>query len=203
MHAAIYRLLTRSLRSAVQGYLLKNIGVFMLRIIAAVLLTLSVSACSVKPATDYVIGHDFSQYQSFAFVTTPKDAVVSIDSARIETAVVTSLSQKGISQTTKEQADFLVDYHIEKATELESFGSSIGVGIFGGRGGIGMSSPTRYRERNYGKLVLEFLNPNSQSIVWSSISQSPLNETMGTDKRAEFISAQITLMLSDFPPKGQ
>lgn len=175
----------------------------MLRIIISVLLSLSVLACSVKPATDYVIGHDFSQYKKFAFVATPADAVVSIDSSRIENALVASLSQKGISQTTKEQADLLVDYHIDSATEFESYGSSIGVGIFSGRGGIGMSSPTRYRERNYGKLVIEFLNPSSQSIVWSSISQSPLSETMGTEKREEFITDQIKLMLSDFPPKGK
>jgi len=64
-----------------------------------------------------------------------------------------------------------------------------------------MSSPTRYRERNYGKLVIEFLNPASQSIVWRSISQSPLNETMGSAKRTQFISAQIKLMLSNFPPQ--
>ena len=173
----------------------------MLRIMISVLLSFSVLACSVKPATDYVIGHDFSQYKHFAFVAPPKDEVVSIDSSRIENALVASLSLKGISQTTKEQADLLVDYHIESATELESYGSSIGVGIFSGRGGFGMSSPTRYRERNYGKLVIEFLNPTSQSIVWRSISQSPLNETMGTDKRTQFIAAQIKLMLTNFPPQ--
>jgi hypothetical protein len=188
--------------------LLKNIGeftigVFMLRIIISVLLSLSVLACSVKPATDYVIDHDFSQYKNFAFVAIPKDAVVSIDSSRIEDALITSLSQKGIRQTTQEQADFLVDYHIDSVTELESYGGSIGVGIFRGGGGIGMSSPTRYRERNYGKLVIEFLNPTSQSIVWRSISQSPLSETMGAVKRAEFITAQIELMLSNFPPKDK
>jgi len=175
----------------------------MLRIIISVLLSLSVLACSVKPATDYVIGHDFSQYKNFSFVAPPKDVVVSIDSSRIEHALVTSLSQKGISQTTREQADLLVDYHIESATELESYGSSIGVGIFSGRSSIGMNSPTRYRERNYGKLVIEFLNPTSQSIVWRSISQSPLNERMGADKRTEFITAQIKLMLSNFPPQGK
>ena len=175
----------------------------MLRIMISILLSFSVLACSVKPATDYVIGHNFSQYKNFSFVVPPKDTVVSIDSSRIEQALVESLSQKGIIQTTKEQADLLVSYHIDSATELESYGSSIGVGIFSGRGSIGMNSPTRYRERNYGKLVIEFLNPTSQSIIWRSISQSPLNETMGTVKRTEFINAQIKLMLSNFPPQGK
>ncbi|ABM03519.1 conserved hypothetical protein [Psychromonas ingrahamii 37] len=173
------------------------------RIIIFVLLSLSVLACSVKPATDYVIGHDFSRYQHFAFVATPKDGVVSIDSSRIEHALIRSLSQKGISQTTKEQADLLVNYYIESATELESYGSQIGVGIFSGGGSIGMSSPILYRERYYGKLFIEFLNPTSHSIVWRSVSQSRLLETMGTVKRAEFITAQIELMLSDFPPKDK
>lgn len=175
----------------------------MLRIIMTVLFSLSALACSVKPATDYVIGHDFSQYKNFAFVAPPKDAVVSIDSARIEDALIRGLSQKGLSETTQEQADLLVVYHLDSATELESYGSSIGVGVFSGRGGIGMSTPTRYRERNYAKLVVEFLNPSSQSIVWRSISQSPLNERMPTDKRAQFITGQIKLMLSNFPPQGK
>ncbi|PKH04491.1 DUF4136 domain-containing protein [Psychromonas sp. MB-3u-54] len=175
----------------------------MSRIIILVLLSLSVLACSVKPATDYVIDHDFSQYQHFAFVATPKDGLVSIDSPRIEHALITSLGEKGIRQTTKEQADLLVNYHIDSATELESYGSQIGVGIFSGGGSIGMRSPIRYRERHYGKLVIEFLNPTSQSIVWRSISQSPLLETMGTVKRAEFITVQIELMLSNFPPKDK
>jgi hypothetical protein len=175
----------------------------MLRIIIFVLLSLSVLACSVKPATDYVIDHDFAQYQHFAFVATPKGALVSIDSPRIEYALITSLGEKGISQTIKEQADLLVNYHIDSATELESYGSQIGVGIFSGGSSIGMRSPIRFRERHYGKLVIEFLNSTSQSIVWRSISQSPLLETMGTVKRAEFITAQIELMLSNFPPKGK
>jgi hypothetical protein len=42
----------------------------MLRITIFVLLSLSVLACSVKPATDYVIDHNFAQYQHFAFVAT-------------------------------------------------------------------------------------------------------------------------------------
>lgn len=175
----------------------------MLRIIILFLFSLSVLACSVKPATDYVIEHDFSQYKNFAFVAAPKDAVVSIDSSRIEHALTMSLSEKGISQTTQEQADLLVNYHIDNTTELESYGGRIGVGIFSARGGIGMSSPTRYRERNYGKIVIEFLNPSSRSIVWRSISQSPMNETMATVKRMAFITAQIKLMLSHFPPKRE
>ncbi len=173
----------------------------MLRIVLSALLSLSVLACTVKPATDYLVEHDFSQYKDFAFVRAPEDAVASIDSSRIESAVVAQLKQKGLRQTDVKSADLLVDYRVDSATELESFGSSLGFGVSRGRGSIAMSTPTRYRERKYGKLVLEFLDPASQSIVWSSISQSQLKETMGPDKRAEFITKQIDLMLSTYPPQ--
>ncbi|WP_019614126.1 DUF4136 domain-containing protein [Psychromonas ossibalaenae] len=177
----------------------------MLRIFTAFLLVLSISACTIKPATDYVIGHDFSQYKNFAFAAPLEDETVSIDGSRIEKAVALQLSRKGIKQTGRQQADLLVDYRIDSATELESYGSSIGIGVSRGRGRgvgtIGMSTPSHYRERKYGKIVIEFLNPLSSSVVWHSISQSQLGETMGPEKRAEFIKTQVELMLSTYPPQ--
>ncbi|WP_028863905.1 DUF4136 domain-containing protein [Psychromonas aquimarina] len=179
----------------------------MLRIFTALLLVCSISACTIKPATDYILGHDFSQYKSFAFASPTEDETVSIDGSRIEKAVTQLLIQKGIKHTVPEQADLLVDYRIDSATELESYGSSLGIGVSRGRGrGIGtvaMSTPTHYRERKYGKIVIEFLNPENRSVVWHSISQSQLGETMGPEKRAEFIGTQVELMLSTYPPQGK
>ncbi len=176
----------------------------MLRIFTAAALALSLSACTIKPATDYVLGHDFSQYKNFAFASRPEGEAVSIDGSRIEKAVARTLNQKAIKQTDQQQADLLVDYRIDSATELESYGGSVGIGVSRSRGrgigSIGMSTPNHYRERKYGKIIIEFLNPASDSVVWSSISQSQLAETMGPEKRAEFINGQIELMLSTYPP---
>ncbi len=175
----------------------------MLRIVLSVLLSLSLLGCSTKPVSDYAVEHDFSQYKTFTFVAPPEGSVISIDSGRIESAIASQLSSKGIRQTALPNADLLVNYRIESATELEPYGGSlgVGVGIFRGRGGISMRTPPRYRERNYGKLVLEFLNPVSTTIVWRSVSQSRLTETMSAEKRASFINKEVALMLKNYPPQ--
>ncbi|MGY5451632.1 DUF4136 domain-containing protein [Agarivorans sp. MS3-6] len=160
-------------------------------------------ACTVKPATDYNVDQDFSQYQDFAFSPMPEGAVVSIDAQRIERELTSQLKMKNLQAVTIEQADLLVDYRVDTATELESYGGSFSVGVGRKHGAIGMSSPDRYKERKYGKLVVEFLDPKTTSIVWRSISQSQLRETMGPESRAKFISEQIALMLANYPPSAQ
>ncbi|HEY5716190.1 MAG TPA: DUF4136 domain-containing protein [Psychromonas sp.] len=176
----------------------------MLRIILPVLLSFAMLGCSAKPVTDFAVAHDFSQYKTFAFVAPSQGAVASIDSSRIESAVATQLNKKGVNQTEFRSADLLVDYHIDSATELEPYGGSVGVGmgIFH-RGSIGISTPPRYRERKYGKLVLEFSNPKSKSIIWRSVSQRRLTETMSAEKRANFIMEEIALMLKNYPPQAK
>ncbi len=176
-----------------------------LRIILPVLLSLSLLGCSTKPVSDYAVEHDFSQYKTFAFAAAPEGAVLSIDSGRIERATAAQLSSKGIKQTDLPSADLLVKYRIESATELEPYGGSIGVGvgIYRRRGGISMRTPPRYRERKYGKIVLEFLNPVSKTIIWRSVSQSRLTETMSSQKRANFINNEIGLMLKNYPPQAK
>lgn len=173
----------------------------MLRLFIIALLSLATTACTIKPATDYLSSHDFSQYKSFAFVASPAGVPESIDSARIKSAVVTHLKPKGLEQTDISDADLQVAYRIEDETELEQSGITTSFGFSRSHGGIAMSTPAEFNERKYGKLVLEFLDPTSQSIVWKSISQKQLHETISTEQRTEFINNEIILMLNAYPPK--
>ena len=174
----------------------------MLRLFFTALCVLSLSACSVTPATDYRSDSDFSKYSTF--VVLPEGAIDSIDGSRIRDAVIIQLEQKGLSKTDIESASLQVLYRIENETEIQSSGGSGSFGYqFGKKSSVRMSTPVNYYERKYGKLVLELLDSNSQSIIWKSISQNKLNETAKPETRTEFINKEIALMLSAYPPAAQ
>ncbi|WP_432463972.1 MULTISPECIES: DUF4136 domain-containing protein [unclassified Agarivorans] len=173
----------------------------MYRVFSIALFTLLSVACTIQPATDYQVGQDFSQYHHYAFVAGADDAVQSLDEQRIKAELAAQLEQKGLQMVAAEQADLLVDYRVDSASELEALGGSFSVGFGSRHSAIGMSSPDRYKERKYGKLVVELLDQQNQTIVWRSISQSQLKETMGPESRAKFIAEQITLMLAQYPPQ--
>ncbi len=63
------------------------------------------------------------------------------------------------------------------------------------------SSPSRYREYKYGKLVVELIDNDNNKIVWRSISQRKLTETMTPKSREEFIDEQVFEMFKNYPPQ--
>lgn len=175
----------------------------MFRFLSVLLCLVSLTACTIRPATDYNVDQDFSQYKDFAFAPLAEDAVLSIDEQRIQAELVKQLQNKGLQAVELEQADMLVAYRIDEATELEAIGGNFTFGMGSRHGMIGVSSPDRYKERKYGKLVVEFIDPKAKSLIWRSISQSKLGETMGPERRAEFIQKQLGLMLESYPPKPE
>lgn len=175
----------------------------MIRILLIALLSFTLSACTVKPTTDYRSNQDFSQYRTFAFSTPPEGSIESIDDSRIRDAVLLQLEQKGVRKVDKQDADLHVLFRIDSESELESFGSSAGFGLSRNKTSIALSTPVKYQENKYGKLVLELVDAKTQSIVWKSISQRRLQETIKVDKRTQFINTEITNMLSEYPPKNR
>jgi len=175
----------------------------MIRLLLMSLLPIFISACAVKPATDYRSNQDFSQYTTFAFAALPEGTVESLDDSRIRDVVIMQLEQKGLRKTDIKDADLNVLFRIESESELESYGSTASFGISRNKSSIAMSTPVKYQENKYGKLVLELVDAKTQSIVWKSISQRRLQETIKVDKRTQFISTEITKMLSEYPPENR
>lgn len=172
----------------------------MLRLFFSALLALSISACTIKPTTDYRIEHNFSQYTSFAFSPIAEDMHDSIDDARIKNALLVQLAQKSLIKTDLKEASLQVIYRMESEAELEPFGLSTGFGYSRRGSSLIITKPNHYSEREYGKLVVEFLDPKTNTIVWKSISQKRLPETLRTKKRAEFINKEIAVMINAYPP---
>ncbi|MEI6897921.1 MAG: DUF4136 domain-containing protein [Psychromonas sp.] len=172
----------------------------MLRLIVTALLSLSLFACAVHPTTDYIANKDFSQYTHFAFPPSLEGMPNSIDSTRIKNAVTMQLEQKGLIKTTIEKANLQIFFRVKSETELKPTAISSSFAYSRHRGTLRMNIPENYYKYQYGKIVLEFVDPGTQSIVWQSISQRELQETITTDKRNQFINSEITLMLNTYPP---
>lgn len=173
----------------------------MIRLLFLVLLTLSVSACTVKPITDYRNNQNFSKYATFAFTALPEGMVESIDNARIKESVTMQLEQKGLRKVDIKDADLYVLFRIESESDIVSFGSSASVGFYRNKMGGAISTPVQYQENKYGKLVLELFDTQTQSIVWKSISQRKLQDTIKVEKRTQFINNEIIMMLAEYPPE--
>ncbi|GLS89150.1 hypothetical protein GCM10007916_02170 [Psychromonas marina] len=175
----------------------------MMRLLFITLFALSVSACAIKPATDYRSSQNFSQYTTFAFAALPEGVVDSLDNSRIREAVAAQLEKKGMSQIDLKDADLQVLFRIEDESEIEAFGTSAHFGFSRGKGGVAMSTPVQYYENKYGKLVLELADAKTQSIIWKSTSQRRLRETTKVEKRTQFINDEIVMMLAEYPPESK
>ncbi|WP_087017901.1 DUF4136 domain-containing protein [Thaumasiovibrio subtropicus] len=162
------------------------------------LMALFLTGCSMAPRTDFSANVDYSQFDTYQFEdsTAPR----SIDAKRIETALNSQLPEKGITLSHTDEAPLMVIYRIEDERELQSFGTTVGFGYHSRNMGIGMSTPERYREVKFGRLVLEFVDTQSNQVVWQAVSTRRLTESMSPQRREAFFEREIREMLALFPP---
>ncbi len=164
-----------------------------------IFLALFLAGCSLAPRTDFNSNIDYDQYVSYQFVNA--EAPRTLDGQRIENALNSQLPIKGIQSVDGDLAPLMIQYRIDDETELQSYGTSIGFGYTSRNAGIGMSTPERYREVKYGKLVIEFIDTETNQIIWQAISQNRLTESMSPIKREAFITKQVEQMLLQYPPQ--
>lgn len=159
-------------------------------------LVMIVAACTTV-TTDVDKQADFSAYKTFDFGP-QSDVPTSLDARRIEQGIAAQLEANGLSRV-KSGGDLYVHHDIIKETELVSTGSTFSVGYGWNSFAVATSSPERYRERKYGKLVIELVDTKANQVVWKGISKKKLTESMSTQKREELISEEVTKMFTNYP----
>lgn len=164
------------------------------------LICIATISCSADVATDYSAKIDYSQFKTYQFADRPGNIVITLDSARVEDAIKGQLYMKGLTLQEKD-ADLTVKHYLRQQSDFHSYGTSIGFGYRYRSVGVAYSSPSRLREYRYGKLIVELIDNSSNQIVWRSISQRKLTETMNPGAREKFIDEQIIEMFKDYPPK--
>ena len=171
----------------------------MAALIRIFLLSFTLTSCSAGVTTDYDIQVNFSLYKSYQFAAHPGNTVIRLDSTRVENAIKTELAGKGLKLLDTD-ADLTVRHYIRQQSDFHSYGTSIGFGYRYRSVGVAYSSPSRFREYRYGKLIVELIDNSSNRVVWSSISQRKLTEEMTPKSREEFIDEQVSEMFKNYPP---
>jgi hypothetical protein len=171
-----------------------------LSLLASVLLA---TGCASDVATDYNSGVNFSAFNTYQYQEN-EAAPLSLDGARIKQAVDNELGIRGF--TMKEQgADLVVRYDILEGTELRadgpSFGFGFGTGSYNSGYGVGVRTPTRVKEKKFGKLAVELVDSTTNDVVWRSVSQRQLTETMKPADRDVFVQEQVHKMFEEYPIK--
>ncbi|RKF17510.1 DUF4136 domain-containing protein [Alginatibacterium sediminis] len=155
-------------------------------------------ACA-SPQIDQLPDHDFTQYQSFAFVEQPD--LESLDFQRLQRQVTKLLQLRGLQLQDQADAQLLVD-----AKLIQDF-------IMQGRGGgsryrynpyyddleLVYEPPTHYVQQNYQYISISFVDTSLNQSIWSATNVARLYEKSKTPKRELYFEKQLVLLFESFP----
>ncbi|WP_413113323.1 DUF4136 domain-containing protein [Thaumasiovibrio sp. DFM-14] len=152
--------------------------------------------CTSAPTTDFNPDSNFSALRSYQLEE--QSDPTSLDLQRMQQALTQQLAIKGFIRSDA-NADLKIRFGIKSITELQSYGSSFGIGYGSRNVGVGIRTPQQYREISYGKLIIEVINQKSNQVIWQAMSNKQLNQSLKGDERRQFIDAQVTQMMHLYP----
>lgn len=160
----------------------------------------SLTGCSQKLANyDYDTGAYFHQLTSYGVKASEKQGYQTLDSARIEEAIKSSLNGR-YQLVDAQSADFVVTYIMEEDRQIDQSGVSFGFGVSRGNVGVGVNSGPKMKERVEGRLVLSVVSGENQQVVWQAKATQTLRNEMKPDRREQLIQSTVSEMLTNFPP---
>ena len=173
--------------------------------LAGCLLTLC--GCStVSVSADWDPGADFGALRTWSW---QKDAVPGTGDprlddplvhARIQKAIEVALPAKGYPAVTSGAPDFTVSYHIAIQRKLDAHTIYQGYGPYRGWYGSG-STQTIVDDYELGTLLVDFISPKSNAVIWRGKAQSRLYELKSPEERQARVQAAVDELLAQFPPK--
>jgi hypothetical protein len=155
------------------------------------------------PATDFKSMTDYD----WAEATQEKTGDLRIDNplrdARIRAAVERHLQEKGYLKTSDQTPTFLVRYRyvLRQRVESDNSGVGFGIGSYGRHGGIAIGTGNSIREYDQGSLVIDFLDPTSNTLLWRGNGNQRFREYDDPEKTSRDIDTLVDEILSQFPPK--
>ncbi len=162
-----------------------------------------IGCASLEVSHDYDQDADFVALKTFDWLPMDKQARTrELTVKRIMSAVNNQLKAKGLTMN-QEDPDFRIGMQISGKT---SYGGSVGlgtsVGIPVGKGFISMGGgKSRARQKHEGTLVLDFIDPESKSLVWRGTATSTIKPNASPEEQTELINRAVAEMLKQFPPE--
>ena len=185
------------------------------------------SACSsVDVNTDYSKSTNFAELKTYTWFTVEaKEKAANSDSygvvevspitdARIRAAIKKELGNNDIKEAMG-QGDFNLTYSVLTKDEVDirtynTYGGySSGWGYrggygYGGYGGYGMgvgTSDTVVKEYLKGTLVIDFVDPVTNQLVWRGLGSKRLPNSSSADEKDELVQEVVESILKNFPPE--
>ena len=169
----------------------------------------AVAACTtVRPHADYLLNFDFSEYQTFMWISDEplirpsgqSDPFASpLDLQRIQRAIESELTAKGFRQVDDpSQADFAVSFTIGTRDKIDTF---VYPGYYDGRWSSRYWGTMKVRSYTEGVLAIDIFDQALKEPVWHGGIQKRVTGSQ-IDNPGELIKTGVAAILQQFPPRG-
>jgi hypothetical protein len=180
-------------------------------VLACVLFTIFLFGCSsIEVSQDYKPDSDFRNLKTYAwkYQTQAKTGNMRIDSQlmdeRIRSTTERILLEKGFVKAADTPPDFHLLYSYSIAGKLYSnpvsTGMGFGYGHYGSHGTIGIRTGTQITEYDEGLLIIDFLKPDSDIVLWRGKSTRVVKTHSTPENIIQDIDQTVGKMLAQFPP---
>lgn len=179
---------------------------------------LLISGCStIRVDSDYARGSEFSSLKTYAWASDsqPKTGDLRIDNtlidSRVRSAVDETLAAGGYQKISSGTPDFLVVYRLSiegklDVTTIEA--PVVAPNIQYGRLSIPAMGYSQYygdqtfvTEYEEGTLLIDFVDPSSQKLMWRGSAKGTVKEKAKPEQREARIREAVSKILAQFPPQ--
>jgi hypothetical protein len=174
-------------------------------------LILAAGCAGQQVTTDYSPTTSFSQFKTFALVSSPDTAAAQqLLDQRVRNAVQAQLTTKGLTLADRQNADLYVGYGMVDKTHRQVYTYNDGWGWGGGWGwrywrwGVAWPMTVQRRIETYtdGTVVVNLVDSKTKQVVWEGEVPDVVNLPVDNPVRAtKEVDAAVTKLFTKYPPQ--
>jgi len=184
----------------------------MRRLTLGIGLILAAGCAGQQVTTDYSPATSFSQFTTFALVSSPDTAAAQqLLDQRVRNAVQAQLTTKGLTPADRQNADLYVGYGMVDKTHRQLYTYNDGWGWGGGWGwryyrwGVAWPMTVQRRVETYtdGTVVVNLVDAKTKKVVWEGEVPDVVNLPVDNPVRAtKEVDAAVTKLFTKCPPQS-
>jgi hypothetical protein len=173
-------------------------------------LVLAAACAGQQVTTDYSPATSYSQYRTFALVSPPNaGAAQQLLDQRLRNAVTAQLTEKGLTETDRQNADLFVGYgmvdktHTRVITYRDGWGWGRGWGWRYYRWGVAWPMAVHRQVETYtdGTVVVHLIDAKTKQVVWEGEVADVVSLPVGNPASAtRQINGAVAKLFAKYPP---